>query len=356
MKLMKGNEAVVRGALLAGCRAYYGYPITPASEIAEAAAIYFPKAGGVFLQAESEIGSINMCYGAASAGERVMTASSGPGISLMQEALSYAAGAELPMVLVDVMRGGPGLGNIGPEQADYFQIVKGGGHGSYRLITLAPASVQEMCDLTMLAFDLSDRYRNPAVVLADAYIGQMMEQVTFPEAKSTLPAKPWAVGPDATRRDNLICSIFLEPDDLEAHIRKLYSKYTVIEAEEVRYEGYHLDDAEHVLIGYGIVARVLKTVVDDARRRGVKAGLLRPITLWPFPTRAVAALAKHAKDVLVVEASMGQMVEDVRLALLGRVPVRFFGRVGGNIPTVNEITRVLNEAVARDAKEEAIHG
>ena len=362
MKLMKGNEAVVRGAILAGCRAFYGYPITPASEIAESAAIYFPRVDGVFLQAESEIGAINMCYGAASAGERCMTASSGPGISLMQEALSYAAGAELPLVLIDVMRAGPGLGNIGPEQADYFQIVKGGGHGSYRMLTLAPASVQEMCDLTYLAFDLADRYRNPTVVLADAFIGQMMEQVRFPEAKHELPEKPWAVGPGASRRDNLICSIFLEPDDLEAHIRGLYAKYAVMEAEEVRYESYRLEDADRILVGYGIVARVLKTVVDEARRHGIKAGLLRPITLWPFPTQAVASLAKQAKDFLVVEASMGQMVEDVRLALAGRVPVNFLGRVGGNVPTVSEVWNKLQAEspdrvhTVKVEREEALHG
>ncbi|MBK8231882.1 MAG: 3-methyl-2-oxobutanoate dehydrogenase subunit VorB [Candidatus Eisenbacteria bacterium] len=365
MKLMKGNDAVVRGAILAGCRAYYGYPITPASEIAESSAIYFPRVGGTFLQAESEIGAINMCYGAASAGQRVMTASSGPGISLMQEALSYAAGAELPFVLVDIMRAGPGLGNIAPEQADYFQVVKGGGHGSYRMLTLAPASVQEMCDLTFEAFDLADRYRNPVVVLADAFIGQMMEQVEFPEARHELPEKPWAVGPEAERRDNLISSIYLEPDDLEAHIRKLYAKYAVMEREEVRYESYLLDDAEQVLVGYGIVARVLKTVVDDARRKGIKVGLLRPITLWPFPTQAVAALAKQAREFLVVEASMGQMVEDVRLAVSGRVPVRFHGRVGGNVPTVREVLNLLlphdagtgaNPITGSKAPEEAIHG
>lgn len=341
MKLMKGNEAVVRGAILAGCRAFYGYPITPASEIAEDAARFFPRVGRTFLQAESEIGAIHMCYGAASAGQRSMTASSGPGVSLMQEALSYAAGAELPLVLVDVMRAGPGLGNIGPEQSDYFQIVKGGGHGSYRLITLAPAGAQEMCDLTMLAFELADRYRNPAVVLADAFVGQMMEQVAFGPEVTELPEKPWAVGPEASRRNNLISSIYLDPDDLEAHVIRLYSKYEEIEAEEVRSESYRVDDAEVVFVGYGIVSRILKSVVDEARARGQRVGLLRPITLWPFPSDLLRALSRRVREMVVVEMSRGQMLEDVRLAALGQCGVRFLGRSGGNVPTVAEILDFL---------------
>ncbi len=340
-ELLKGNEAVVKGAILAGCRAYYGYPITPASEIAEAAARWLPKVGGVFLQAESEIGSINMIYGAAASGVRCMTASSSPGISLKQEGLSYCAGAELPLVIVDVMRGGPGLGNIAPEQADYFQVVKGGGHGSYRLIVVAPNSVQEMCDLTMLAFELADKYRNPACVLTDGFIGQMMEPCMFPDPVTSLPDKPWAVGPGAERRNNLVSSIYLEPDALEGHIRHLFRKYDEVEKHETRFEEYKLADAEHVVIGYGIVSRLLKSAVDAARAKGVKVGLLRPITLWPFPTAKIRELATRVEDFLVAELSMGQMVEDVRLAVEGRRPVQFYGRVGGNVPTADELAREI---------------
>jgi pyruvate/2-oxoacid:ferredoxin oxidoreductase alpha subunit len=335
--LLKGNEAVVRGALLAGCRAFFGYPITPASEIAEAAAYYFPKMGGVFLQAESEIASINMIYGASSAGVRCMTASSSPGISLKQEGISYLAGSELPCVIVNIMRGGPGLGNIAPEQADYNQSVKGGGHGNYKNIVLAPASAQEMCDLTILAFDLSDRYRNPAIILTDGFIGQMMEPVEFPEPVADLPEKPWAVGPERERRDNLVTSIYLSPDELEAHVRKLEAKYQEIEAKEVRYEPYRLDDAEIVVVAYGIVSRLAKSAVDMARNEGVRAGLLRPITLWPFPSRIIADLAARVRHFLVCELSTGQMVDDVRLAVEGRAPVGFFSRVGGNVPDAREI-------------------
>jgi pyruvate/2-oxoacid:ferredoxin oxidoreductase alpha subunit len=339
VELLKGNEAVVKGAILAGCRAYYGYPITPASEIAEAAARYFPKVGGTFLQAESEIGAINMVYGSASAGLRAMTASSSPGISLKQEGISYAAGAELPMVIVDIVRGGPGLGNIAPEQSDYFQVVKGGGHGSYRVIALAPNSVQEMCDLTMLAFELADKYRNPAFVVADGFIGQMMEPCAFPEPVTQLPDKPWAVGPGAERRDNLVSSIYLEPDGLEAHIHHLFRKYDELEKKEVRVEEYRMEDAEHVVIGYGIVSRIIKSAVDQARSKGMKVGLLRPITLYPFPTARIRALSATVKNILVVELSMGQMVEDVRLAVEGRCPVSFYGRVGGNVPAADELLR-----------------
>jgi 2-oxoisovalerate ferredoxin oxidoreductase alpha subunit len=341
VELLKGNEAVVKGAILAGCRAYYGYPITPASEIAEAAARHFPKVGGTFLQAESEIGSINMCYGAAASGIRCMTASSSPGISLKQEGISYAAGAELPIVIVDVVRGGPGLGNIAPEQSDYFQVVKGGGHGSYRVLALAPNSVQEMCDLTMLAFELADKYRNPAYVVADGFIGQMMEPCAFPEPVKKLPEKPWAVGTGPERRDNLVSSIFLEPDGLEAHIHHLFDKYAEAEKNEVRVEEYRMEDAEYVVIGYGIVSRILKSAVDQARKQGMKAGLLRPITLWPFPTARIRALCPSTKVFLTVELSMGQMVEDVRLAVEGQRPVRFYGRVGGNVPAADELVRQI---------------
>ncbi|PYX89326.1 MAG: 3-methyl-2-oxobutanoate dehydrogenase subunit beta [Acidobacteria bacterium] len=330
-QLCKGNVAVMKGALLAGCRAYYGYPITPASEIAEAAALYLPQVGGTFLQAESEVAAINMVYGAAAAGIRVMTASSGPGLSLMQEGISYIAGSELPCVIVDVVRGGPGLGNIAPEQSDYFALVKGGGHGNYRNLVLAPASVQEMAELTMLAFDLADKYRNPAVVMADGFMGQLMyREVVQPE-------KLWAVKGTPETRNNLISSIYLEPDDLEEHQRRLEAKYIRAQNEEARSEQYQTEDAEVLVVGYGIVSRVLRSAVEEARNNGLRAGLFRPITLWPFPSKALAEVAAKVQKVIVVELSNGQMVEDVRLALNGRVPVEFYGRVGGNVPSVEEV-------------------
>src|SRR5579885_2508661 len=331
-QLCKGNVAIVKGAILAGCRSFYGYPITPASEIAEAAALYIPQVGGTFLQAESEVAAINMVYGAAASGARVMTASSGPGLSLMQEGISYIAGAELPCVIVDVVRGGPGLGNIAPEQSDYFAMVKGGGHGNYRNLVLAPASVQEMADLTMLAFELADKYRNPAIVLADGFIGQMMEPLDLEYRALQAPET----------RKNLVSSIFLEPDDLEEHVRKLEAKYTRAQQQEPRWELYDSDDAEVLLVGYGITSRVLRSAVELARSQGRRVGLCRPITLWPFPAEALAQAAAKARRVLVVELSNGQMLEDVRLSLNGRVPVEFYGRSGGNVPSVEEIhTEVL---------------
>ena len=337
-KLMKGNYAAVYGAVLAGCEAYYGYPITPASEIAEAAAELFPKLGRTFLQAECETASINMVYGAAGCGKRVMTASSGPGISLKQEGLSYCAGSALPCVVVDVMRGGPGLGNIGPEQADYNQVVKGGGHGNYRVIVLAPNSCQEMCDLTMLAFELADKYRNPAFVLTDGVIGQMMESVEIPEPVASLPDKSsWAVKGDADTK-HLINSIYLSHDELEAWNNKLLEKYRAIERDEVRFEEYRMEDAEYAVIGYGCISRVLRTVVDDAREKGVKIGLFRPISLFPFPKSAIASLpSRGIRKVLTVELSTGQLVDDVNLALGGRLISDFYGRVGGNVPSASEI-------------------
>ncbi|HEY2118991.1 MAG TPA: 3-methyl-2-oxobutanoate dehydrogenase subunit VorB [Candidatus Acidoferrum sp.] len=347
--LCKGNVAVIKGAILAGCRSYYGYPITPASEIAEAAAEYFPQIGGTFLQAESEVAAINMVYGAASAGKRVMTASSGPGLSLMQEGMSYLAGAELPCVVVDVVRGGPGLGNIAPEQSDYFAVVKGGGHGNYRNIVVAPASVQEMADLTMWAFDLADRYRNPAVVLTDGYIGQMMEPLDLKPSESTVPEKPWAVCGTPETRKNLISSIYLEPDLLEAHIQKLEDKYKKAAELESRYELYCAEDPEVLLVGYGITSRVLRSVVDMAHKDGMRAGLFRPITLWPFPAEALRHAARRAQMVLVVEMSTGQMVEDVRLTLDGRVDVEFFGRFGGNVPMASEVCQQLYERMGMTA-------
>lgn len=346
-QLCKGNVAVVKGAVLAGCRSFYGYPITPASEIAEYAALYIPQVGGTFLQAESEVSAINMCYGAASAGERVMTASSGPGLSLMQEGMSYIGGAELPVVVADVMRGGPGLGNIAPEQGDYFQMVKGGGHGCYRNIVLAPASVQEMCDLTILAFELADKYRNAAIVLADGAIGQMMEPLEIEDNESQPPAKPWAVRGTEETRKNLISSIALTPDELEAVNRRLEAKYKKCSELEQRSEEYKTEDAEVLLVGYGLTSRVLRSAVDEAREQGMKVGLFRPITLWPWPSKALLEAASKVRSVLAVEMSTGQMVEDVRLTINGRVPVEFYGRVGGNVPSVAEIhAELLNRMVA----------
>ena len=336
-QLCKGNVAVVKGAILAGCRSFYGYPITPASEITEAAALYIPQVGGTFLQAESEVAAINMVYGAAASGARVMTASSGPGLSLMQEGISYIAGAELPCVIVDVVRGGPGLGNIAPEQSDYFAMVKGGGHGNYHNFVLAPASVQEMADLTMLAFELADKYRNPAIVLADGFIGQMMEPVELEYREMATPEKPWAVKGTPETRKNLISSIYLEPDDLENHQRRLEAKYAHARQSEPRWELYDADDADILMVGYGITSRILRSAVEVARSQGQRVGLFRPITLWPFPSEALVKAASNAREVLVVELSNGQMVEDVRLALNGKVPVEFYGRTGGNVPSVEEI-------------------
>ena len=345
-QLCKGNVAVIKGALLAGCKAYYGYPITPASEIAEAAALYLPEVGGTFVQAESEVASINMVYGAASAGIRVMTASSGPGLSLMQEGISYLAGAELPCVIVDVMRGGPGLGNIAPEQSDYFAMVKGGGHGNYRNFVLAPASVQEMAELTILAFELSDLYRNPAIVLTDGFVGQMMEPLDLEYREIPAPEKSWAVKGTAETRKNMVTSIFLECDDLENHQRQMEAKYIRAQERETRWEEYRTEDADLLVVGFGIVSRVLRSAVDLAREQGIKVGLFRPISLWPFPAKELARTALHIEKILVVELSNGQMVEDVRLAVEGKRPVEFYGRVGGNVPSVEELLAKIEEQVA----------
>jgi len=346
-QLCKGNVAIVKGAIMAGCRTYYGYPITPASEIAEYAALLIPQVGGTFLQAESEVAAINMVYGAAAAGERVMTGSSGPGVSLMQEGISYIAGAELPSVIVDVVRGGPGLGNIAPEQSDYAALVKGGGHGNYKNIVLAPASVQEMYSLTILAFELADKYRNPAVILTDGFVGQMMEPLEIEELDIKVPEKPWAVRGTKETQKNLVSSIHLSADQLEAHVRKLEQKYKQVEASEQRWETYKADDAEILLVGYGIVSRVLRSTVDLARAHGVKLGLFRPISVWPFPYEPLKQAASKVEKVMVVELSTGQMLEDVKLALEGKVPIEFYSRVGGNVPSAEEIySEVLNRVLA----------
>ena len=345
-QLCKGNVAVVKAAVLAGCRAFYGYPITPASEIAEYAALLIPEVGGTFLQAESEVSAINMVYGASSAGMRVMSASSGPGLSLMQEGISYIAGSELPCVIVDVVRGGPGLGNIAPEQSDYFCVVKGGGHGCYRNIVLAPASVQEMFDLTVLAFELADRYRNPVIIMTDGYVGQMQEPLEIKLREVPLPEKEWAVKGTLETRKNLISSIFLEPDELEAHIRKLEAKYALAQELESRSENYLAEDADILLVGFGIVSRVLRSTVDQLRAQGIKAGLFRPITLWPYPSRELRETAQHVKSVMAVELSTGMMVEDVKLTLNGSVPVEFYGRAGGNVPTPEEVAAEVTSRLA----------
>ncbi len=342
-EFIKGNDAVVKAALLAGCHSFYGYPITPASEIAHAAAKYFPRVGRTFLQAESEIGSIQMVYGAAASGERTMTASSGPGISLKQEGMSYLAGAELPAVIIDIMRGGPGLGNIAPEQSDYNQIVKGGGHGNYKVIVLAPDGPQEMCDLTIKAFDLADKYRNPAVIFADGYVGQMMEPVEFPPPVERIPPKPWALTGDEIPSGNLINSILLDTDELEEHNQHLVEKYRRIQENEVLYEEYLLEDADLVLVGYGIISRILRSVAEKARAEGLKVGLLRPITLFPWPGEPIDTLAERVGAFMAVELSDGQMVDDVRLTVNGRKPVHFYNRMGGNVPTVEEIYAVVKE-------------
>lgn len=337
-QFMKGNDAIIVGALAAGCRAYYGYPITPASEIAHAASLHFPALGGAFIQAESEVSAINMVYGTAGMGIRTMTASSSPGFSLKQEGLSYCAGAELPCVVVNIDRGGPGLGNIAPEQADYFQVTKGGGHGNYRLITLAPNGAQEMCDLTMLAFELADKYRNPACILADGITGQMMEVVEIPEAVQDLPDhSDWAVDGTAKTHKNLVSSIVLEPEDLEAHNLKMEAKYQILNDKEVLYEEYRTDDADLIVVAYGVVSRIVYSTIDEAREAGLKVGMVRPITLWPFPTKVLRDLADKTGSMLAVELSTGQMVEDVQLAVNGKIPVHFYGRCGGVVPSGKEL-------------------
>jgi len=340
-ELLKGNYAVVKGAVLAGCRLYFGYPITPASEIAEAAAYYLPLIGGTFIQAESEVAAVNMLYGAVSGGIRAMTASSSPGMSLKQEGISYAAGAELPIVAVDVVRGGPGLGNIAPEQSDYNQIVKGGGHGNYKNIVLAPNSAQEMCDLTMDAFDLAFKYRNPTIVLTDGFIGQMMEPVEYIEPRTKFAREDWAVYGDAESKLNLISSIFLDPDELEEHNRKLQQKYQRLQEKEVRYEDYYLDDAKFVIVAYGIVSRMVRSAVEQLRNEGLKVGMLRPITLFPFPKNQVKELADRGAAFLVTEMSNGQLIDDIRLSSEMKVPVYFYNRMGGNVPSTEELVEQI---------------
>jgi len=336
-RFVKGNEAVAIGAVYAGCDTYFGYPITPASDIAHAVAEYFPQLGREHLQAECETGAINMMFGAAATGKLTMTASSGPGISLMQEGMSYLAGAQLPAVIVNVQRVGPGLGNIGPEQGDYNQAVRGGGHGNYHSIVLAPASVQEMCDLTIKAFELSFKYRNPAIVLADAVLGQMMEFLQLPEKVSARPETSWSVQGDAATRGNLVSSIYLDNELQERHNWMLQERYASMQ-DDVLCESYLTEDAEMVLTGYGTSSRVARSAVDVLRSQGIKAGLFRPLTLFPFPTKALNEAAKAGK-VLVVELSNGQYRDDVLLHLDRDIKcdVQLLNRMGGNVMKVEDV-------------------
>ncbi len=345
---MKGNEAIAEAAIIAGCRHYFGYPITPQTEIAAYMAKRMPKIGGTFLQAESEIAAINMVYGVSAAGKRVMTSSSSPGISLKSEGISYLAGADLPALVVNCQRGGPGLGGIQPSQSDYFQATRGGGHGDYHMIVLAPASVQEMAQLTIRGFELADEYRMTAMVLADGTIGQMMEPVSFDFEVKEAPAKPWATtGTKMQREHNIANSLYLSPEVLEIKNFERYEKYAQICEKEAIAEEYLLDDAEIVVAAFGIAARVSKNAVNAARAEGIKAGLIRPITLWPFPEKTFKKTIGKAKQIISVELSMGQMIEDVRLATECRVPVTLCNRVGGMIPSPEQVYEAIKAAAGK---------
>lgn len=337
--MMKGNEAIAEGAIRAGCRFFAGYPITPQNEVPEYMSRRMPEVGGVFIQAESEVSAINMVYGAAGAGARAMTSSSSPGVSLKMEGISYAAGSELPCVIVNVSRGGPGLGGLTPSQADYFQATKGGGHGDYRLVVFAPASVQEIIDLMYQAFVTADKYRNPAMVLADGLLGQMMEPVTLPEDRDLkVPAKPWATtGMINGKSQSIINSLGLVGEELEKINVRLQKKYQEIAANEVRFEEEGVKDADLIIVAYGTSARVAKSAIAKAQAQGKKVGLFRPITLWPFPSKHLSELAKSGKRFLTVEMSAGQMIEDVKLAVNGQAQVDSFGKLNGTIPSVNEV-------------------
>jgi 2-oxoglutarate ferredoxin oxidoreductase subunit alpha len=344
--LMTGNDAVGEGAIRAGCDAYYGYPITPQNELTAYMAAHMAAQGRVFIQAESELAAINMVWGTAVTGKRAMTSSSSPGISLKQEGISYLAAAELPSVIVNVQRGGPGLGNIAPSQADYFQATKGGGHGDYRLIVLAPDSVQEMHDLTILAFRLADDYRTPVLVLTDGRLGQMMEPLTLSESPPPpAPENKWALTGAADRPPNWIRSLLLGAGELEEHNRHLQEKFQSIAAKEVRVEERATADCDLLLVAYGTSARIAKGVLEQARREGLRVGLLRPITLWPFPTARLQSLAAHCRAVLVIEMSSGQMLEDVRLAVNGQIPVCFEGRMGGEVPESGVVLETMRRIV-----------
>lgn len=350
--LMKGNEAIAHAAIRCGCDGYFGYPITPQSEVIETLAELKPweTTGMVVLQAESEVASINMVYGGAGAGKKVMTSSSSPGVALMQEGIAYLAGAELPGVFVNVQRGGPGLGTIQPSQADYFQATRGGGNGDYYVITLAPASVQEMADFVDLAFELAFKYRNPAMILSDGVIGQMMEKIVLPPFKPRRTEEeirqqcPWAsIGRTKDREPNVITSLELKPEIMEQRNIHLQEKYQQIRDNEVRYETQQCDDADYIIVSFGSAARISEKAIELAREEGLKVGLFRPITLWPFPSKQIAEMARGKKGILVAEINAGQMVEDVRLAVNGALPVEYFGRLGGIVPEPEEIVNALKE-------------
>ena len=343
--LMKGNEAISEAAIMAGCRHYFGYPITPQTEIAAYMSKNMPKIGGTFLQAESEIAAINMVYGVSAAGLRVMTSSSSPGISLKGEGLSYLAGADLPALIVNVQRGGPGLGGIQPSQSDYFQATKGTAHGDFHMLVLAPASVQEMADLTVKGFDLADKYRMTTMILADGTLGQMMEPVSLDFDIKPQIEKPWAVtGTKMQRKHNVVNSLYLKPDQLEKTNFDRYERYKTIKENEVMYEEYLTDDAEICVVAFGIASRVAKNAINEARKQGVKVGLIRPITLWPFPEKVISKMADKAKAFISVELSMGQMIEDVRLAVNGKAPVTLCNRSGGMIPSPEQVLEAIMKA------------
>lgn len=340
--LMKGNEAIAEAAIRAGCRHYFGYPITPQTEVAAYMSKRMPKIGGTFLQAESEIAAINMVIGVSSTGKRVMTSSSSPGVSLKSEGISYLAGCDLPALVVNVQRGGPGLGGIQPSQSDYWQSTKGGGHGDYHNIVLAPASVQEMASLTVKGFELADKYRMVAMILADGTMGQMMEPVSLDVAEVTPVEKPWALtGTKCEREHNIVNSLYLKPEELEIKNFERYQKYKTIEENETMYEEYLMEDAEVCVVAFGITARVAKNAVNDARKRGIKVGMIRPITLWPFPTKPLKAAAEKCKRFITVEMNMGQMIDDVRLAIDCKRPVDLCNRVGGMIPTPEDVLSAI---------------
>lgn len=343
-KLMKGNEAIALAAVLGGCDAFFGYPITPQNEIPEFLSKYMKEHNKVFVQAESEVAAINMVYGAAGAGKRVMTSSSSPGIALKQEGISYIAGAELPCVLVSVMRGGPGLGGIQPSQADYFQITRGGGNGDYRIISFAPENLQEAVDLMKESFAIADAYRNPVMIAVDGLIGQMMEPVDLdrPIPNRNLQEKTWAVGTNYTNRPrNIINSLYLDPQDLENHNLDLQKKYQRAKDNEQRFEYINMENPEYVIVAYGTTARIARSSIAALQEQGMEVGMIRPISLWPFPEKAFVSLPKSLKGILVCEMSAGQMIDDVRLAVLGRFPVHFFGRMGGMVPEPEEITQAI---------------
>lgn len=342
--LMKGNEAVAEAAIRAGCRHFFGYPITPQTEVSAYMAKKMPQIGGVFLQAESELAAINMVLGASAAGVRAMTSSSSPGISLKSEGLSYIAASDLPCLVLNIQRAGPGLGGIQPSQSDYFQATKAPGHGDLRLMVFAPSTVQEMVDLVFKAFDYSDKYRVPSMILGDGLLGQMMEPVSFPETEVKPYEKPWAVtGTQNSRKPNIVNSLYLQPNELEDKIVERFKRYELIKKEVTESESYRTEDADILLVAYGAAYRIARSAVEQARENGVKAGIIRPVTLWPYPSEAIAQAAQNAKQVLVVEMSMGQMVEDVRLAVNGARPVQFFGHTGGIVPTPKEVLQVIEE-------------